>query len=293
LKGISYDIRSGQHDIDFDLSTLEVYTPAVRIWDTPILPTHIRDIELEIEGFENDWDSRISSIGIIDGKLHIQQLYRPRSQTLVKSSHFYLVDPEGEDVIQISEAQWPWGELYFRVDDNGNIISDENMDIYGEYFIYREDIYEVDLERLSEYKLSNWYHTERRIDLDWNATFEVEIPIEGVELVAEGLEVELERCCAILRSVRVNQSHVIIYADYIEAPEGYQYKVPNMIVNTANGPISGKVSMASNKFDDSSDLPVGFTVLYEIVETWDVIDVDFLNLDSVISIEIDGHRIQV
>jgi hypothetical protein len=189
-------------------------------------------------------------------------------------------------------AEWPLSSLYFWADDSGNIVSDSDGIVdFTNNFTYCEDIYEVDPERLAEYGLSNWFHTERRVTLNWSATFEIDIPSEGIELVAEGLEEELECCRALLREVRVTRSHVIINADYLETPDSLQ--VPSMIINTVNGPVTGKVSMASSKTDDYG-WPVALTVVWELVEVtgWDVSDVEFLNLDSVVSIEIDGHTIE-
>jgi hypothetical protein len=157
---------------------------------------------------------------------------------------------------------------------------------------YWEYIYEVDVERLSEYRLVGRAFTEDWIDLRWAVNFEVDIPSERADLVADGLNILLECCSAILREVRVTQSHVLLSADYIEvlavSPN------PQVVVNTTEGVVTPNTRTGfSNVFEEINSPPVGFTIVRELVEVegWDLSDVDFLDLDSVVSVEIAGHTI--
>ena len=285
LHDISYNIRYGEENIDFNFASLAPVTPTTWLWDTPILPPNLHNIELELEGFENNWSYSISSIGILDGRLHIQQFGESFSQPCVGSSHFYLVDSRGEYVFPYMSSRWPTSILNFKIDENDNIQYDENPFGEGNHVRYREDIYEIELSQLSEYRLMSMFHTEDQIDLNWIATFEVDIS-DGLELVADELDIELKCCRAILREVRVTQSHVLIIADYIEMPEVSPY--PRTVIHTADSSITARLSMFANIFDDIDDSLVGFTIVYELAEDVNrsLSDIDFLNLESVVSIEI-------
>jgi len=49
-----------------------------------------------------------------------------------------------------------------------------------------------------------------------------------------------------------------------------------------------------NVFDETSGMPVEFTAVMELVEIegWDMRNVDFIDLDSIISIEVAGQTIE-
>jgi len=257
LGSISYNIRSGTCDIDFDFSSIAPQKPAAWVWDTPILPHHLHDIKLELDGFENTWDNLISSIGIIDGKLHIQQQQAPLSRANRDWAWFSLADLKGEDVFPYDDPQWPLTILSYKIDENGNYRNYHDDAIAGinpelpHLPLFREDIYEIDLNHLSQYKIVARYNAENWIDLNWEVSFEVDIPTEGVELVADGLNIELERSRTILREVRITPYNILISADYIQVlPVSPN---PKIVINTTSGPVSpivGGSMMFSNRFDD-------------------------------------------
>ena len=299
LRSISYNRKNGEYKTDFDLSSLETSPTAAWLWDTPVLPPHLHDISLNLEGFENTWDTRVSSIGIIDGKLHIQQEQAPPSTSDNAWVHFCVMDPQGAHVEPYIGPHWPLSILSFRIDESGGF-SNDNTGIYADitpdlaHLPFREDIYEVDLGRLSEYSLVALYHTEERIDLNWEVSFMVDIPGEGAELVADGLGIELENCRAILREVRITPYNVLISADYIDASPVSPN--PEIAINTIEGIVTpvAQLTMFTNRFDDYDMPPVGFTMVLDLVETSsvDAGETALFDLDSVVSIIIDGHTIE-
>jgi len=299
LRSISYNRRSGEHKIDFDFTALAPQTPVAWLWETPILQPHQHDIKLELDGFDNTWNTQLSGIGILDGKLHIQQMSAPPSRSDKTFAYFFLAGPRGEHLPTYEGSQWPLSILSFKIDEHGNYTNDQKglyADISPElsHLPYREDIYEVDLERLSEYGLVVMYSTEEQIYIDWDVSIRLDIPSEGAELVADGLDIELESCRAILREVRVTPYNVLIRADYIEALSVNPN--PVIVINTTHravSPIDGSM-MFSNQFDDSGHSLVGFTIVKELIESSNlhIKDVKLFDLDSVISVEIDGNVIE-
>ena len=122
------------------------------------------------------WYTGISSIGIIDGMFHIQQwfddslLWNPPDYIL-----FRLMDPYGEPVMFSYAPQWLAYVPIFIVDSYGNII---DMSVDEEGFLrkpegysisYHEYIYEVNMERLSEYRLVAEYLKGNHIEFSWRS----------------------------------------------------------------------------------------------------------------------------
>jgi len=304
-------MRDGEHEMDFDLAALAPQTAEAWVWGTPVLQPHQHDIELVVEGFENNWDTRISSIGIIDGRLHLQSLMELSPLSSIDHmahAFFYLVGPQGEHVFPYMNPRWPMSNIQFGIDDDGNIFTDISIGEDGELIFhdpvlsgvimtdyprptYSETNFEGDLDRLSEYRIAVRYFTEDIITLNWVVTFDVDIPSEGVELVADGLDIALEGGRAILREVRVTRSHVLIIADYAE--DQSNPPAPRVVVHTVDGPRAAEHRGGMNRFDDFNSMPVGFTLILELVDLteWDLRGVDFLDLDSVISVEVAGHII--
>ena len=94
----------------------------------------------------------ISSIGYVDGKLHVQTLY---NNTGINGNYGFLsiVDKDGN---KIEGEDW-----YF---------SDENNDLNT----YIDSVFDVPADNLSDYKLVGEYTTcDTRIDGDWEVTFKV------------------------------------------------------------------------------------------------------------------------
>jgi len=98
LYSIDYNFRTAEHEINFDLSAITEHSPAAWIWNTLILPPHLHDIPVALEGFENVGDIRISSIGLIDGRLHIQEQYNMTALHQWAGNKVNLINPYGEVV---------------------------------------------------------------------------------------------------------------------------------------------------------------------------------------------------
>ena len=95
----------------------------------------------------------ISSIGYVDGKLHVQTLYK---DTAINGNYGFLsiVDKDGN---KTEGEDW-----YF---------SDENNDSNT----YIDSVFDVPMDKISDYKLVGEYTTsDTRIDGDWEVTFKVD-----------------------------------------------------------------------------------------------------------------------
>jgi hypothetical protein len=167
---IAYNVKQGEQEIDIDFATLENHAPAAWIWDTPVLPPDMHNIEMNVEGITDSWYTGISSVGIIDGMLHIQQWLNPLSWNPPDGVMFRLINPNGEPVVFYMAPQWLSHVPVFSLDVNGNITSEpgESSIVYHEY------IYEVNMERLSEYRIVAEYEKGSHIDISWwSAVFEI------------------------------------------------------------------------------------------------------------------------
>ena len=176
LYDISYNLKSGEYELDIDLASLENHTPAAMIEGTPVLPVGLHNIEFEIDGIVVDgWYSRLSSIGFIDGKLHVQQWLNAQIWDPPDYQLFRLVGPDGNDVIFQTDSNWYSSS--FTTDEYGSIIA-YDKDASLEYLdVYREYIYQVNSTRLSEYKLIVEYLKGEQIDLRlWYTTFTIGEP---------------------------------------------------------------------------------------------------------------------
>jgi len=181
LHHIAYNVKQGEQEIDIDFAALENHAPAAWIWDTPVLPPNLHNIELNVDGITDIWYTGISGVGIIDNKLHIQQWldtavpWNPPDGVL-----FRLINPDGEHAMFYIAPQWLMHVPIFTADSYGNIIDFSwteqgfilDPDDYS--IIFHEYIYEVNMEQLSEYRIVAEYikgtHIELRI---WSAVFEI------------------------------------------------------------------------------------------------------------------------
>ena len=179
---ISYNVKSGEYDTGIDLASLEYFAPAAWYHDMPILPPNQYIIKPEVEVIETGWYGHISSIGIIEGQLHIQQYSDASLWNPPDSVDFQLIDPNGERVMFFIDPQWQFVTPNFILDEQGNINllyeqHPSNNEVLGRYSEY---IYEVDLERLSEYNLVLKYVKGDQIDLRiWSTVFEIHMPDES------------------------------------------------------------------------------------------------------------------
>ena len=178
LYHIAYDVRRGVYEISFDLTSLEESEPGAIIDGTPVLQPNLHNIELEIEGLNKKLFTQISSIGIIDDRLHVQQRLDANKWSPPDGVLFHVLDPFGEYVPFFID-QWSLHVPVFSTDENGDIIGRDTLeaDTQIENLIYHEYIYEIDKKRLSEYKIIAEYEFGEHIELRlWYTVFEISAP---------------------------------------------------------------------------------------------------------------------
>lgn len=304
LRNINYNIRYYlDHEINLDLVTAMPNIPSVQLildyddlewlcennfyqirgpiilsyYDTKLLTTtgitilepNLHDIELGLESIEK----RISSIGIIDGRLHIQ-LYEPSPgniHSFAWSSWLRTVTPEEEKLESWRQVQY---RIDFSIDEFGNFYRGEYIHPH-----YREYILEVDLDRLSEYRLLGDFWAAGFIDLKWTVTFQVEN--HEMQLVIDDLNIDNDGRSTI-KEVRLNPFALLIKAEVNLAGDP-PLGTPDIKINTDSGVITPTLSMFSRRlWEYGNNAPA--TWVYNINE-------GFLYLDSVISIEIAGETI--
>jgi hypothetical protein len=187
LRGMQYNFREAKIDIDYDLASLVEQTPTATIWDTPILTPHTHDIDMNLKGFENAGRVSISSIGILNGRLHVQEQYCSVALRQWVGNRVRIIDPQGNILQPLRGTEDNTETISFRIDRNGVLYNDRGY-LHVVDFPYRENVFEVDLTRLSEYRLAAFLRTNNNTELNGSFAFSIEIPAYQDELVAEGME---------------------------------------------------------------------------------------------------------
>ena len=175
INEIFYDIREYyEWELPVDFNNIDRDPPAIFIEAeregerlTVLAP---RQLELiPMAGLERG----ISSIGIIDGNLHVQ-FYEVRDPSrrltrLNTIAYMYLVNPYGDKHEAFA------GTLFNMIADGYAYWSPERDCFESTYYFYHEQIFEVDLARISEYRLLGNFRTFESVALDWQVVLDVEI----------------------------------------------------------------------------------------------------------------------
>jgi hypothetical protein len=237
----------------------------------PVLQPHLHDIEMGISGV----NTTISSIGIIDNRLHIQSYnHAPRN-------YVGLRDPYGNQV----NANLIF---LFDIDSNGQPIPAPRQLYPNDYGcgLYFEKIFEIDLGRLSEYSLGITFSTSDRIQFRWHTYFEVER--NEVQFTVDGLNVQLQRDEAVVTEIRVTPSLIHVMAECIgdgfeTGSVGVVWPI-EVVVHTANRAVQTIQNGGINSPNGTGTFIQNFF--------FDVIG-NPLDLDDIISIEVDGERVEI
>jgi len=327
LLQISHSHRSGEYIFDIDLSALTPVEAFDHVFYTPILQPHTHLLDITKEGFDfSSHHHNLSAIGIIDGRLHIQgrdyvNHITSNLSSESTSSTLILIDPDGEFVLSLFAFKWPPEpdvviNVNFRLDQFGNIIQRE----YGfltttngaawtstpvspsrmptRYFYY-EMVFDVDLDRLSEYRLVAGFESFSRMPLDfnWDTSFEIYVSekvaistdVNDVEFgIGGGAAVTIEEVITLPTGILINgrmrfegfrMSNTPALRDGIEVS-----------VNTTEGVLQASWDTAR---DTATAMGDGVIVnVFSLFYTFDDIT-DFLPIESVVSVDINGHVIQI
>ncbi|MCL2420994.1 MAG: hypothetical protein FWD03_03980 [Defluviitaleaceae bacterium] len=222
-----------------------------------VLQPHLHDVALDFGNIE----TLISSIGIVDDRLHVQ-LHR-------LSDSVMLEDAEGNWIS-------PNLGFEFNLDNDGNSIPVEEQRGPG-CGLYTELIFEIDLERLYEYRLIGFFMTADRISFNWSTTFEIER--NEAQLIADGLAVP--HGSDVITEVRISPSliHVKVEGDFALG-EGARAASPAVILHMEDGTVQTVQSGGINGRDEAGTIFVN--LFYDVVG-------NPINLDEIISIEVAGE----
>lgn len=100
--------------------------------------------------------SMISNIGIINEKLHVQ-LWQDNTVDH-QGANIYLIDAEGNEIYADTE-------IIFGINKSGEITSNVKDIAYKEY------IFDININKLDEYKLASYFSTRDQIDGPWAINF--------------------------------------------------------------------------------------------------------------------------
>jgi len=309
LSAIYHSHRFAEYDLEIDFSALTPVEAAGYVDNTPILQPHTDLFEITQAAFELSQPQYLSAVGIIDGLLHVQSrlCVDPLSlifQTGSRVAHIFLIDPAGEVVFPRIEPEPAFTaagvtSVNFRVDNFGYI---NPRDIFGftghnlTTYVYQEEVFDVDLDRLSEYRLVASFRSESTTTLNWETdlkvyaseNFGISTEVNDVEFfVSGGAAVTVEK-------VIVVPAGVIIRADM--SFEGFRMSNSPALrdieinVHTSDGVIQTYWgSLRDNAVAVGGGVIVNEFSLFYMVN----LNTGFLDIDSVISVDINGHTIQI
>jgi hypothetical protein len=164
-----------QHQIDFDFSEIEVKTPYGFIGGIPILPPHTLDIEVTSSALDNARGHRISSIGLIDYRLHIQEVRDalPAGGFIASSfSAIRVLDSDDEYLIPITVDDM--SVVTFTISEDGALTTQFEFGQYGLISDeYSESIFAFRSGYLSEYSIIAEKWSVNWKMLDWSINVNV------------------------------------------------------------------------------------------------------------------------
>ena len=228
-----------------------------------ILEPHLHDIELGLDYV----DTRISSLGVVDGKLHVQHFVLDFDWHNIGRIH--LVDPYGERVDSTQFAAFSIGDTgpYWR----------PSWQAGYQQSMFQDLIFPVNLDRLSEYRLVANFNVHGTINnIDWSVSFATEA--FEMYLLAEDLDIPLGRG-QVLHEVRLTPfaMNLHIYGPW-DSFQGYYDAASGIKINTVDGIIEGELRGAT-RVDN---------LHRSTLVNWEG---GLLDLDKVISVEVAGETI--
>ena len=289
--------------IDFDLGTALTQIPFDRLYDTPLLQPHLHNIEIIAP--EDFWMPEIvhsiSSIGILGGRLHVQEKFDPRphadsSETGSFSSSLWLRGPQGNYVFPLYHQYYhePTASLIgLHLGENGRFSRLNPFFNWPHPYrrLYGETVFEVDLDRLSEYQLAVRYWSQNTVVFGmWELALEVDSVPDETALVASELDVNLECCGVDIRYALVTPFDILLRGDAVLSSsdifddifESWEAEV-NLYDNGVLTAVRAVLREAGRSYLSWLD---NFSASF-IIDT----DAAPIDLDSVVSIEIAGETI--
>jgi len=318
LLAINHSHKFGEYELEIDLSTLAHVEAFDYIADNPILQPHTHLVEFAKPGFELTQPQNLSAIGIINGQLHIQQSsYRGgASPNHLPHSHvsLFLLDPMGNIVpprLSTGLMDTMHTSVHFMRNGVGDIFplgllttGSRDRIMHHSYpeehrithYIYSESVFDVDLDRISEYRLVASFSSQERTTLDWETSFEVNVS-EELGLWADVHDVAFN----IGAGAMVTISELMLTPSGVVVVGTMHFEGLRMSNSPALMNIEVSVHTADGVFQtfwgDSRDIAsaVGenriineFSIFYAIDP-----EIGFLRPGSVTSIEINGHIIPI
>lgn len=203
---------------------------------------------------------KISAIGIIDGRLHIQ-VWKDKNADESSYVHVSLRNAAGE---------YKNEDSYFSFDiEDGAVTGETDNPAYGEY------VFDIDENKLGEYELRAFISESDVINGNWEIKFNSE---DSGEILKTNFNMEIDS--ATVKSAAINPFGGI----RIEGTIDDSVKIPVMFdvkINTTEGQINSSESACSyldNKY-------TAFSAFYETES--------FIDLNSVVSLEINGRTIKL
>lgn len=221
----------------------------------PILTPHNTDYKFP------EMDSNIiSSIGIIDGKLHVQ-IWRDDIEGEAAGYSLYLLDSKGE---RIEYSTF----VGFMMDPSNNHIDHPGDDGYEHY---EERIFDIDTDNLSEYKLFADYNTSERLTGDWKITFEAEnnenVVLNNID--ANGI---------LLESLEINPFGLTLVSEE-------QFGEPVVTVNTSDEILEASCFTSFSSAWDANSTKDEYTAMYRLERP--------IDMNLIKSITINGVEIPI
>lgn len=259
--------------------------------------------ELNIHNGIEQANIYVSSIGAIDGKLHVQ-LYYPDRLLLREQRHFgnafvRLFRGDPADLADPSNINWDdmvfsYLEIRFDIDEDGNLYQSETG-----ISSFQETIFDIDLANIHEYTLLINFFGYQDVRLEWEVTFDTDDHYRQLEKIAE---IDIPMDTFSLAQININPFGILLAGEgtlpeavfdentrtIIREPIDF-----SMYVHTTDG-----VIIPSSLWGDSTSL---FSINFSSWEEFDraqpmpingrfIFD-SMIDLDSVLFVEINGQQI--
>lgn len=220
---------------------------------------------------------KISAMGIIDGKLHVQA-WKDRNSPKHIDYNIYLTDPKNPD-----QSKWyidSEGTFGFDLDGDSNITKETDFTEYIEY------VYDIDEDRLDKYELLAYISESDVINGNWEVSFNSQ---DSGEILKTECNLDIED--ATVEYAAINPFGGIrvegTIDDYIKIPIMFDVKI-NMsdggIISPSMSPYGySDISSYGYSVSNTDGQENEFEVFYETGK--------LIELNSVVSLEVNGRTI--